>query len=113
MSRAARGQPGYWAFLLHRLSGLALALFLPLHFIFLGLALENDGSFDNAIAWTQRTPVKAAEWLLVVLLALHLAGGARVLAVEFLPWFGRQGAWIAASAGFALAAGGAFLWAVA
>ncbi len=113
MSRAARGQPGYWAFLLHRLSGLALAFFIPLHFIFLGYALENDGSFEDAIAWTQQTPVKAAEWLLVMLLALHLSGGVRLLAIEFLPWFRHQFAWIAASAGFALAAGGAFLWALA
>ena len=30
--------------------------------------------------------MKAAEWGLVVLLAAHLGGGLRVLALEFLPW---------------------------
>ena len=28
----ARGHPAYWAFLVHRVSGVALALFLPAHF---------------------------------------------------------------------------------
>ena len=34
-----RDHPSYWAFLVHRVSGLALALFLPLHFWALGQAL--------------------------------------------------------------------------
>ena len=29
----ARNHPAWWAFLVHRISGLALALFLPLHFL--------------------------------------------------------------------------------
>ena len=37
--KAHRKQPLYLAFLLHRLSGLGLALFLPFHFYVLGLAL--------------------------------------------------------------------------
>jgi fumarate reductase subunit D len=52
--------------------------------------------------------VKAAEWGLVTLLALHLAGGLRVLALEFLPWRDWAKGLAAAAAGFALAAGLAF-----
>lgn len=39
MMRAHRNHAGWWAALLHRLSGLALAIFLPLHFLALGTAL--------------------------------------------------------------------------
>ena len=28
----SRGHAGYWAFVVHRISGIALTLFLPLHF---------------------------------------------------------------------------------
>jgi len=41
MSRT-RNHPAYWAFLVHRISGLALALFLPAHFLALGTALEGE-----------------------------------------------------------------------
>src|SRR5712692_1425469 len=37
MIRAAHRQPGFLAALLHRLSGLVLAVFLPAHFMALGL----------------------------------------------------------------------------
>jgi fumarate reductase subunit D len=50
-----------------------------------------------------------AETLLVVLLAAHLAGGLRVLALEFLGWRAAQKTLAAASAGVALAAGLLFL----
>ena len=35
----ARKHPAYWAFVVHRVSGVALALFLPLHFWALAEAL--------------------------------------------------------------------------
>jgi fumarate reductase subunit D len=90
--------------LLHRLSGIALALFLPAHFYVLSRALE----LDVFLAWTEQPLLKFAEWGLVVLLALHLAGGLRVLALEFLPWRDWHKALAAAAAGFAFAVGLAF-----
>ena len=45
MIRASHKQPGYLAALLHRLSGIALAIFLPLHFYALGLALDSADTF--------------------------------------------------------------------
>ena len=99
--------PAYWAFLLHRLSGIALVLFLPAHFLVLGLALD-EASFGGVIAWTENPLVKFGEWGLVVLLAAHMTGGIRLLALEFLPWSDSQKTRIAVSIGAALACGGAF-----
>ncbi len=104
-----RTQPGYLGFLIHRVSGLALALFLPVHFWALGLALDGEARFDAFLAWTQSPLLKIVETILVVLLAIHLAGGLRVLAIEFLPWHRRQKAAVAVSAGFGIAMGLIFL----
>jgi fumarate reductase subunit D len=81
-ARAHRRDVAWLAALVHRLSGLALALFLPLHFLVLGLAIEGEARLDAALAWTALPIVKFAEGLLIFLLAIHLAGGLRILAIE-------------------------------
>ncbi len=97
-------ESSYWAAIVHRVSGIALALFLPLHFWALSMALELDAFLE----WTRQPTVKLAEWGIVVALAAHLAGGLRVLALEFLPWTDRQKTLAAAGGGFAVAVGLAF-----
>lgn len=108
-ARPDRRHAGFAAFVAHRISGVLLALFLPLHFLALGLALEGAASLDRFLAFTELPLVKASEWALVVLLALHLSFGLRVLAVELLPWRGPRKGWIGWGAGLAVAAGVAFI----
>ena len=110
----ARAHPAYWAFLMHRLSGLGLAVFLPLHFWALGLALQGPAALDGLLRFADHGLVKAGEWGLVVLLALHMMGGVRLLLIEFGPASGLRKNWIAAALAFAAATGLAFalaLWA--
>ncbi len=107
---AARRHPGYAAFLAHRVSGVLLALFLPAHFLVLGLALEDAAALDGFLRWTEAPLVKLAEWGLVLLLTVHLAAGLRLLALELLPWRGARHGWIGWGAGAAFAIGLAFLW---
>jgi fumarate reductase subunit D len=104
----AHGHPAYWAFVVHRVSGVALASFLPLHFWALGRALDGADALDRFVALTDAPLVKLSEWTLVVLLALHLAGGLRVLLIEFRAWSGLRKDWIAYGSAFALCAGLAF-----
>ena len=104
-----RQHPAYLGFFLHRLSGLGLALFLPLHFWALGQAIQGEAALGGFLAFTNNWMFKLAEWGLVVLLALHLAGGLRVMALEFLGWRARQKDLVALSAGLAFAAGLLFL----
>jgi len=59
------------AALVHRLSGIALAIFLPLHFLTLGLAIDGEGG-------------------LVFLLLVHMLGGVRLLVLENLDWRDEQ-----------------------
>ena len=98
----------FWAFVVHRLSGIALALFLPLHFWTLAHALEGEARLDASLAWTQQPLVKLGEWLIVVALAAHLGAGLRVLALELLPWRDWQKGLTAGAAALAIAAGLAF-----
>jgi fumarate reductase subunit D len=70
----------------HRLSGVLLACFLPLHFLLLGTALNGTAALDGALAYTASPLVKLAEAILVFLLAVHLLGGLRVLVIENLAW---------------------------
>jgi succinate dehydrogenase cytochrome b556 subunit len=72
--------------LLHRLSGIALAAFLPLHFWALGQALEGEARLESFLRWSEQPLVKLGEWTIVLLLAAHLTGGVRILMIEFLPW---------------------------
>lgn len=90
MIKPHRGQPLWISFLLHRISGLALAIFLPFHFFLLGLALEKSETMDGLLRWSNYPLVKIAEFGLVFLLAVHMFGGLRLLALEFLPWSNRQ-----------------------
>lgn len=104
----ARAHPAYWAFLMHRLSGLGLAAFLPLHFWALGQALHGAAALDGFLRFADQGLFKFAEWGLVVLLALHMMGGVRLLLIEFGSTSGLRKDWIAGAAGFAAATGMAF-----
>ena len=109
LSWRARTHPNYLAFVAHRVSGLALALFLPLHFWALGQALRGEGAFDGFLRWADHPLLKASEAILVALLAIHLAGGLRILALELLPWRSWHKGAVALAAGAGVAAGLLFL----
>ena len=81
--RASHTQRGFIAAILHRLSGIALAIFLPLHFLALATALNGANALDAFLELTRQPFVKFAEWGIVVALAVHMTLGLRVLAIEF------------------------------
>ena len=86
MMKPHRNQPLWYAYMLHRVSGVGLAVFLPFHFFVLGLALDNTDALNEVLHWTEQPLVKLTEFALVLFLAVHLFGGLRLLVLEFLPW---------------------------
>ena len=74
------------AAMVHRLSGLALACFLPLHFLTLGLAITGEARLDGTLRWMDAPLFKIGETVLVFLLAVHMLGGIRVLLIENMAW---------------------------
>lgn len=85
-----RAHPLWLAYIMHRLSGLVLALFLPLHFWVLAMAITEPEKLDGFLNMTDSIVVKLAEFVLVFLLALHMFGGLRLMAMEWLPWSAPQ-----------------------
>jgi fumarate reductase subunit D len=100
---------GRLAALLHRLSGIALALFLPFHFIALATVLNGADALDSFLSLTNDPFVKLTETGLVGALALHMALGLRILAIEFLGVRERTGTAVSACIGVAFAFGLSFL----
>jgi fumarate reductase subunit D len=101
----ARGNVGYWAFVVHRVSGIALAFFLPLHFWALSTSLQGAAALDGFLRWTDAPLFKFAEWGLVILLTAHMAGGMRLLVIEFGQWRGTRKLWIAVALAASVAVG--------
>jgi succinate dehydrogenase subunit D len=83
MIRAFHRQRGFVAAMLHRLSGIVLAIFLPIHFLALATALNGAKALDAFLAITRQPVVMAAEFAIVVALAVHLTLGLRIVAIEF------------------------------
>ena len=104
-----RDHPTWWAFAVHRLSGVGLALFLPVHFYVLALAIEGEARLESFLVWSSQPWGKGAEAGLIFLLAAHLTGGVRLLALEFLPWRDWQKTLAGVTGGLSLAAGLLFL----
>ena len=84
MMRASHKQRGFLAAMVHRISGIALAIFLPLHFLALATALNGANALDAFLAVTRQPIVAFAEFAIVVALAIHMSLGLRVLAIELL-----------------------------
>ena len=109
MGIVARAHPLWLAYILHRLSGIGLALFLPVHFYTLALAMTDAARLDGFLAFADLPVVKVAEFGLVFLLAVHMFGGLRLMALEWLPWSAPQKTLAAAAAGAAVLVAGTFL----
>ncbi len=107
----ARTHASWIAFAVHRISGVLLTVFLPIHFWTLGLALEGEAAFDTALKWYEAPIFKLGEWGLVFLLVAHSLGGIRLLLIEFSPWRGLRRGWIAISFTTATAASVVFFFA--
>jgi fumarate reductase subunit D len=84
---AAYRRDAVWlAAFVHRVSGLLLACFLPLHFLVLGLAIEGEARLDQYLKFGEQPLIKLAEATLIFILTIHLFGGLRILAIEFGKW---------------------------
>lgn len=88
--RAYRRDTLWNAALVHRLSGIGLAVFLPIHFLVLGLAISGAAKLEGFLKLTQMPEVELAETVLIFLLVVHFLGGLRLLALENGPWFTGQ-----------------------
>ena len=90
----AKSHLSYFIYMAHRVSGLLLACFLPIHFFLLSQSLLGANEFDRYLKLTDFWAFKVGEWGLVTLLTIHLVGGIRLLVIEFGAWRGLRKGWI-------------------
>jgi len=81
--RELRGREVYFAWFLHRISGLAIVLFLLLHVVDTSLVGLGPGTYDTFVSIYRFPPFRVLEVALVAAVLYHGLNGLRVIAVDF------------------------------
>ncbi len=78
-----KGDPGMWAWVAHRISGVAIFFFLFVHVLDTSLVTVSPESY-NAVIDTYKTPIIGLmEIGLVALVLFHGLNGLRIVALDF------------------------------
>lgn len=80
-----RGHAGMYAWLLHRLSGLGVLLFVFLHVIDTALIGWGPDAYNAAIALYRKTGFRIGEILLFGAVLYHALNGIRITIMDFWP----------------------------
>jgi succinate dehydrogenase / fumarate reductase cytochrome b subunit len=78
-----RWRTGAVAWLFHRVSGLALTLYLILHVWVTHHVVQGERSFDRIMGFLSSLPFKVFEIALLAAIAYHTANGIRILIIDF------------------------------
>lgn len=82
-----RGREGQWAFILHRLSGVALALYLLLHVVDISLVMYGpEGPFNAFLAFYHQWPFRIGLLLVIAGVVYHAFNGLRIILMDFTAW---------------------------
>ncbi len=82
-----RGREGQWAFVFHRMSGVALALFLLLHVIDISLVMFGpDGPFDAFLVFYHNWPFRVGLIAVIAGVVYHGLNGLRIIVMDFTTW---------------------------
>ncbi len=101
---------GMWAWVGHRLTGLALVAYVFLHLSFISTASmgEDGSSFDSLMATTSQPLFVAMDFLLVIVVIYHAMNGFRVVLFDLGVGIRRQKLvfWVAMAVSAVLVVGG-------
>ncbi len=85
-----RGREGQWAWVLHRLTGLGVVLFLLLHIFDIFLMAAGEEVFERFLDLYTAAPFRLLEAALIFSVIYHALNGTRVIIVDFWPQYGRK-----------------------
>ena len=86
-----RGALGQWSWVLHRVSGLGVVLFLTLHVVDTSWAVFYPDLYVHAIAAYQSPLFTIGEFALVACVVYHALNGLRIVVIDFKPkWWKYQ-----------------------
>ena len=78
-----RWQLGFWAFLLMRISAVAITFYLILHIVVLSYLLKGQAAFDELMKTVQSPLFKFFELALLGGVLFHAFNGVRILWIDF------------------------------
>src|SRR5437868_12589503 len=81
-----RGQSGMWAWLLHRVAGLGVLLFLLVHIVDISLLGFGPKVYNEGIALFGTTIVRIISLALIAAVFYHAFNGIRIMLIDFVPW---------------------------
>jgi succinate dehydrogenase / fumarate reductase cytochrome b subunit len=74
---------GNWAFVLNRLTALALTFYLIVHLFVLTKLTQGSAAYDDFVAFAQLPLIKLGEILLIAAVLLHGLNGLRLIFLAF------------------------------
>ena len=80
-----RGQSGQWSWLLHRVTGLAILLFLLVHIVDITLIGFGPTVYNDAISVFSTPIIRLVSVALIAALVYHSFNGIRIILVDFWP----------------------------
>lgn len=78
-----RGQSGQWSWLLHRVTGLAILLFLLVHIVDITLIGFGPTIYNDAIQIFSLWPIRLVSLALIAALLFHAFNGIRIILIDF------------------------------
>ncbi len=95
-----RGGPGMLAWALHRVTGVAVLIFLLLHIVETSMLLYGSDAYNHAISLYKQPWFKPLEFLLVAAVVYHAGNGILVMLLDLFPratrWYRRM-FWVGAA----------------
>jgi succinate dehydrogenase / fumarate reductase cytochrome b subunit len=92
-----RGREGQWSWLIHRVAGLGVLLFLLLHILDIWLMGLGESVFNQLLILYTWPPFKVMEVFLIFGVLFHAVNGARIIIIDFWPGstrYHRQMVWV-------------------
>ena len=80
-----RGREGMWTWMLHRLTGLGILLFLIIHVVDTGIIVFSPELYDEALMLYKSPVFRFAELLIFFSVLFHAANGLRIVIQDFWP----------------------------
>lgn len=80
-----KGQSGMWSWLLHRITGLGVLLFLLIHIVDISLLNFGPKVYNEGIALFGTTIVRILSLALIGALLYHAFNGVRIILIDFWP----------------------------
>jgi succinate dehydrogenase / fumarate reductase cytochrome b subunit len=81
-----KGREGQWAFVLHRISGVALALYLLLHVLDISLVMYGPRVFNAFLGFYHQWPFRIGLILVMAAVVYHAFNGLRIILMDFTGW---------------------------